>query len=63
MRDCKSYQIDHQCKTRKPFRMLTILAARVKNINIDKSTITKSLLSLAITYAENDFKNFDVIFR
>ena len=43
--------------------MLTILAARVKNINIDKSTITKSSLSLAITYAENDFKNFDVIFR
>ena len=50
-------KIDYQCKTRKPFRMLTILAARVTNINIGKTTITKILQSLATTYAENDFKN------
>ena len=43
--------------------MLTILAERVTNINIGKTTITKILQSLATTYAENDFKKFDVIFR
>ena len=36
-------KIDYQSKTRKPSRMLTILAARVKNINIGKTTITKIL--------------------
>ena len=36
-------KIDHSSKTRKPSRMLTILAARVKNINIGKSIIAKIL--------------------
>ena len=36
-------KIDYQSKARKPSRMLTILAARVKNINIGKTTITKIL--------------------
>ena len=43
--------------------MLTILAARVKNINIGKTTITKILKSLAKKYEEDDFKKFEDTFR
>ena len=42
---------------------MTILAARVKNINIGKTTITKILQFLAIKYEENDFKKFEDTFR